>query len=267
MGKRIHWAFDGTLAWEGLSSTSTKTALSAATMNFLDGDTTQGSFLNLNSSHDRFIFNFPGSVQIDKVGIRSYDSGRNFSLEISNDSTDGFDGTWTEVLSLSGYTTGGVMQFYSPTATSALWLRINVSGNSLRAYNIQLFGEYDSPRFEFWNTAGTAELTAEYPLAMANAPNLDDYAGTAQFKLKNTDSVQHDYSLTIKAVRYGGDTTISDNYTLSTDGGSTKLATVTISALAAGSLSGVIDVYGDVLKANNPADGYHYFVVDLTETA
>lgn len=264
MGKRIHWAFDGTLIWR-MTGAWARTALTATEKSIADADASLNSEVNLDPD-DYLLFNFPSPVAIDQVGLKMGNATANIVFAVSSDSTNGQDGTWDEVLTES-LTTANVLQFFSPTATPATWLRIFFPATTTRVKSCQLFGEYQAPRFEFWNAAGTAELTDNYPLAMASAPNLDDYFGNAQFKLKNTDSVPHDYSLTIKTVRYGGDTVIADNYKLSVDGGTTKLQTVVVAGIDPGELSGVIDVYGEVVKANNPADGYHYFVVDVTETA
>ena len=264
MGKRIHWAFDGTLAYWGHSTLSTRQAIATDARDILDGDLSKTSYVLPPSDHPWLLVNFPSPVAIDKIGLRR--SGTSpVVVRVSNDSTDGFDGTWTPVLEGAGYDVVGVYQLFFPTVQAASWLRIEAS--RVNNYNVHLFGEYVSPRFEYWNSSGTAELTDDYPLTMANAPNLDDYHGNTQFRLKNTDTSPHSYSLSVKSLRYGGDAIITNNYTLSVDGGSTKLATVAISNLAPGELSGVIDVFGDVIKANNPADGYHYFWVDVTETA
>jgi hypothetical protein len=45
------------------------------------------------------------------------------------------------------------------------------------------------------------------------------------------------------------------------------LTTVTVSSLGAGLFSGAIDIWCDVLIADNPADGYHYYSVEVTQTA
>jgi hypothetical protein len=263
MGNRIHWAFDGTLAYSIDQGIGSRTAMPAATMNRFDSDPTQATKVGFGLS-ETLAFNFPSPVAIDQIGIRAAGNYA-FTAQVSSDSTDGVDGTWEEV-GYFAYSNFPALQFFAPTATAATWLRL-IFPNNAEYYNLFLSGEYQAPRFEFWNAAGTAELTSEYPLAMASAPNLDDYAGSAQFKLKNTDGDPHSYSLTIKAVRYGGDTVITDNYKLSVDGGTNKLLTVVVGSIDPGNLSGVIDVYGEVAKANNPADGYHYFVVDVTETA
>jgi hypothetical protein len=102
---------------------------------------------------------------------------------------------------------------------------------------------------------------------MANAPNFEDYSGTQGFRLKNTDSEAHSYALVLQNAKYGGDTVITGNFTLSKDGGETKNGSLAINNLAPDEMSDVIGVYGDVLIADNPADGYHWFVVQVQETA
>lgn len=147
------------------------------------------------------------------------------------------------------------------------WLK-DTHNSNYNYYNraIHIFGEYQAPLYELWKVDESLELTDEYPLVMPDAPNDTDYSQRIQFKLKNIDTSSHSYSLSIVAARYIGDSLITNYYKLSTDGGATKLTTVTITDLAAGAFSGAIDIWGNVIKANNPADGLHYFGIEVTQT-
>jgi hypothetical protein len=230
-----------------------------------DGDTLVSNSVP-GGANQGYLMNFPNTIKIEKIKLNC-----NYTiamiLYISNDSTDGFDGNWTTVNSSS--TTANVYgTFNCSPVNDTKWLKIyfDTPGNVyLRCLHI--FGTYQSPLFEFWDDSESARFTADYPLSLADAPNDADYAGTLNFKLKNTDSGTHSYSLTIVPVKYNADAIITDHFTLSVDGGSTKLLTVTVSSLGAGNFSGSIGVYGDVTKAHNPANGNHYFAVHVAVTA
>jgi hypothetical protein len=212
--------------------------------------------------------NFPANLTADKIGLSSNDA-QSITVEVSTDTTNGIDGNWTEVLSAGVTGTAYEYSEFAISPLSAPWLRINILTSTWNdnIRSLFIFGEYDAPRFEFWDEDGLIELTNNYPLLMANAPNFEDYHGAKGFRLKNTDSVAHTYSMVVAAVKYGGDAIISSNWTLSDDGGINKNGSLVLGALDAGEVSGVIGVYGDVLIADNPADGYHWFVVQVQETS
>jgi hypothetical protein len=263
---RIRYAFDGTVAYQ-LSLSGVKNILSSDSKNKIDGDQYKDDTLDIGARY--LLFNFPDTVQLDKVGLKMNSATTGISFQISTDSTDGIDGSWSTLLTDDldyAYT----YQEFALTPTDATWLKLTRSGgftfNPFRCAH--LFGEYQNPLFELWNTGESAELnTVNYPMSLSDAPNSADYAGSLSFKLKNTDSSTHNYSLTVAPIKYGGDSIITNYFKLSTDGGSTKNLTVTVSSLGAGNFSAAIGVYGDLTKANNPADGKHYFTINVTQTA
>jgi hypothetical protein len=140
------------------------------------------------------------------------------------------------------------------------------SGINDEMFRFHLFGEYDSPNFEFWDAAETAELTDNYQ-ALDTAPNSEAYSDFIAFKIKNTDSATHSYTVTVVALKYGGDSIISNYFTLSDDDGATKESSLAISNLTASSFSDELRIYADISAANNPADGYHYYYAKIVETA
>jgi hypothetical protein len=128
-----------------------------------------------------------------------------------------------------------------------------------------LFGEYASPLFEYWDENESAEIDDNYALSFVEAENNLDYNESLAFKIKNTDSIDHTYTLELIATRYGGDSVITNFFTLSNDGGITKPTTVTTASIPAGGFSEVINVYADIPAGNNPADGWHYFSVKVND--
>ena len=263
---RIRYSVDGTVVYQ-LSLTGVKDVFSSDSKYKIDGDQYKDDNVEIGARY--LLFNFPDTVQIDKVGLKMYSAQSNISFLISTDSTDGIDGSWSTLLTDSldyAYT----YQEFALTPTNATWLKLTQSGgfDGTHFKCVHLFGEYQNPLFELWNTGESAELnTVEYPISLPDAPNTGAYSQYFAFKLKNVDASQHNYSLNLSQLRYGGDSTITDNFKLSTDSGSTKLATVTISALGAGLFSSEVRIYGDVSQVNNPANGKHYYSLKITQTA
>jgi hypothetical protein len=258
---RIRWSFDGTLGYT--VSGGVKTAFTATEKSIADGDK---SVISKNSwGTGTLVFNFPDTISIDRIGFKQNNTGT-VTIKVSTDSTDGIDGNWTTKITTSAITADIYTEF-SWTASNATWLKID-GLNANYVYCCHLFGEYQNPRFEFWDAAGSAELTtAQIPLAFTTAGNAADISEALTFKIKNTTAASHDYSLTVSAARYGGDAPVTDHVLLSTNGGTNKAATVTVTGLAAGALSGTISLYLDMTVAHNPADGAHYGFVHVTETA
>lgn len=269
MSNRLHWAFDGSKLYNYNSTLETKSAaVSQSDMDILDGDAAIASYVYDSDFCAYRLVNFPIPVNLTQIYFKHNYDITPFYIYTSTDSTDGLDGTWA--LSVNSSYTANSYSSYSLAANNVTWIRISASAyNARRTYCLHIFGEYATPRFEFWDSAAANELTGDYPLVLSDAPNTSDYHGTTNFRIKNTDGTNtHNYSLTIRKVKYTADDVIASYYTLSKDGGSTKNATITLSGVAGGSCcSETLSVWGDVTVAHNPADGYHYFVIDVTETA
>lgn len=273
MSKRIAWSIDGTKVYKINSNNTIRTAaLDQNTMDLLDSDLYNSTNYNINVYYS-YAFNFPQSVSIDKFYMRNNQS-KNMTAFVSTLSTDGMDGTdWTQVLNSSPYT-GGTYAEFDLTDTPCRWLKVNQNANDGYWNSLHLFGEYDSPNFEFWGPlgAGDTEITEEY-VETPVASNLSIYAGYRAFTIKNThpDGLPHSYVVTVHAHRYGGDAIIDNYYTVSDDPGGdnswTRLATVTTPSIANGAFTDELRVYADLTQAQNPADGYHYWYVKVDEVA
>ena len=174
MSKRINWSIDGTLVYK------------VETFQYLRYDTTEDERLTLDGDIDSsnsmgtpyngIAFNFPESIQIDKIGLRLTGIGQNFRVEISNTSTNGTNGTWSEVLALTNVATPYVYEEFILTNPSTVWLRVVTDYNPAEYMQdflcCHLFGKYVIPTFEVWGPlgAGDLELTTNY-LQMDDAPN------------------------------------------------------------------------------------------------
>lgn len=273
---RIIWSKDGTVAWKWNATEGSVTAISAANMTIMDGVSTSSNTVNLYSgavtTKTGMILNFPGVIRVSKIGMKINLIGGSSTLIIktSADSTTGVDGTWTTAYSGSWPTVGEYGELIMTTVSDALWIRFNWEPNFTNeplCYAFHVFGEYQAPRFEFWNVGETAELPNDYPFDLPVAGNRTDYSDRFQFKLKNLDSSVHTYSVSIEALDYNGDAIVTDHITLSVNGGTNKASSVNVSSVSAGGFSSAIDVWGDMTTAHNPANGYHFFRIKVTETA
>lgn len=269
---RLNWSKDGTILYELNNDTNLKTSYQQASTSILDGDVytsdTIGS-ISSNSTYN-FLFNFPDSITINKIGFKianpsSWD-GEVWKLWGSSDSTDGVDGTWEELLD---FNRPSVITYteYTVEISGITWLRGPTVNKDQSWYNFSIFGEYENANIELWDALGTEKLSYEYLFSETTLiENSSNYSGCKQFKIKNSSTMAKDYTITISPLRYGGDLIISDYVSLSTDGGTTKSPSVTIYSVQPDTLSDdVIDLWTDIEQVNNPADGWHYFSIEVQE--
>lgn len=225
--KRIHWAFDGTVASFWTYNYTIYGVLTSGNRYTLDADASHTDLVDCETD-DKWgvVLNFPDTILLDKFTVRGYPGNPHQAqnlpilVDVSSNSTNGIDGTWSTVYAGTiSYTAENIV---SITPVSCKWFRIRstdtyygYTGMQLRQLNI--FGEYQTPRFEFWDTTETTKFTANYPLDMADAPNYADYNGSISFKLKNVDSSTHSYNLNLNSIKWNDsidkvkDATI-DNY-------------------------------------------------------
>lgn len=262
---RIRYSLDGTICYQYSTGTNTKVQFTSDNINILDGDLTKTNSLNINTT-ELFMANFPDDLLIDKIGVKLHATGT-VTVTSSHDSTNGLDGTWTVV----GYGSKESLVYteIQVTDTPTRWIRVSqegpISDNAIFA--LWIFGEYQNPRFELWNETSTTKLnTTEYPLSYPTAYNDVDNLETNKFKIKNLTDTAKTYTVAIGAVKYGGDTTIA-NYTrvAEEDGDISWTTSLVTASVASGAFSNTIDAKLELTKANNLADGYHYFYVSVTE--
>jgi hypothetical protein len=266
MGQRINWALDGTLIYARSAANATSAAFSSAEM--LSLDELQGAFTGVDidakvASGNGIVLNFPSPISVDKIGLY-IDATETITIDYSLDATGpGSSTTWTSLVSGVSYSPANSYQEFSFAPVTTQWLRVYSSSTINLMYSLLVFGEYTSPRFEFWSNDTTpVEFTANYPMLFptigndADSGDLDLY-----FKLKNTHTSTHSYSLEVQAVKYNDateTTLITSNITV---------LPTTITNLASGALSDPVRLRANFSAINNPADGYHYFKIVVTETA
>jgi hypothetical protein len=266
MGQRINWSVDGSLGYRINVGSQTRWAMSGSDMTKLDGlPIYNNTSLDLNGIYGAGI-NFPSTLYIEKISV-ILTKASTLSASVSSDSTNGLDGNWTVVASGVSYSSP-LFALDIPIDATCTWVRFAQSSSIGFVDEFHVFGEYDSPSFEFWNLSETQELSDGYSLLLENAQNHSDYSDYEPFKIKNTntDGVPHSYAITVTPIKYGGDSLITNYFTLSEDNGATKVSTINIVELQPGAFSAELRVYADIPAVNNPADGYHYFTVKVVET-
>jgi hypothetical protein len=219
-------------------------------------------------------------VTINKVGITMTDlrPGDLLSYFVSSDSVSGAinDGTWVEVGSHyfttatnSGTATTEMNTLQNPQ--SGTWLSMRNYGSNNAIVCLQLFGEYDNPTFELWDTEPTpAILISDYPAALNEAPNHSDYSDYSSFKIKNVSGSDKSYLVKINFTSWATDTFINNYFTVghlvidnwTKVDGNTGYTTATVPN---NTFSEELRVYADFTKAQNSANGMHYFSVIVEE--
>ena len=267
MKKRMNWAADDIVVWYSFQNAGAGRALMPqGNQNNLDSDDgefyTGGSWQNGTNRPPYFWWDFGEQATIDQIGW-TFNYGGTITASVSDDSTNGFDGTWTPVLTDYAYSAGSRVDYIPVTTpTSGKWFRIICAASCPSyTYNYRLFlyGDYDVPQFELWNTEETLEYTNEMPLAFPNAYSNTPYDSDLVLKIKNLDTVLHSYSIEVFATSAAGDTFVTTYFTAIPS---------TITDLAGnGAFSVPILINGTVSEANNPGDGEHYLKVRITETS
>lgn len=259
MSQRINWTIDGTKFWQMNSGSGARTEYTgSANALSLDSDPYNAT-TGITGDGWSYVWSFPASIRIDKVYFRGQTGAKTLTLKTSNDSTNGYDNSWTTVATFAypGSWTASNIVISNPQP--ALWFRIDQTHNTYNIFSIHFYGEYINPRFEFWHPTNNVEFTDDYPLIMPTIPNYEDSGNLIQqFRIFNADTVAHSYSGYLEAVKYGGDAVMTDHITISPN---------TISNLAGETASSIISVTANYPVAHNPADGYHYFKVKVVEVS
>jgi len=265
---RLRWSVDDCTAYMWTTSSGVKSLMTAGNEEILDGDQYSGNTVDFTGKG--LMIHLPGTVAINTMKLKFNQSSTSIKIEVSTDSTDGLDGTWSTVINNGTYLTPNYTTF-SMNDALATWIRLsNTNGGSI--YCAHVFGTYTSPKIEVWRADKAAEYTSEYPLAFPNIPDSANFSNYVDFKIYNKDGSAHSYTVTVGAVKYNGDAVITNYFKLSLDNGVTKATSVTARSEAnvaipvpSNGYSQTIRLYADILKQNNPADGYHFFTLVITE--
>lgn len=270
---RIHYAIDGTKLY-GVSGAMVRTEyssrMSALEVSPING--TAGQSINWAECQHSILLNFPSTIRISKIGLyltNAYNINM-IGYSSADATTDMSTGNWFTTIPQVAITDDQYVEF-SVSEMDAKWLGLtfrNTLGNLAEGFGvfyIYIFGEYQTPKFEFYAPSTPSELSGNYPLTFPKAPNITDYAQVKQFRIKNLDSVPHTYTVSAALLRNSTDTILTSGLRLSLDNGSNKYASVTTDTVQSGGISEVITACIDILAVNNNADGLHYFYIDAIE--
>lgn len=275
MSLRINWSKDGTRAYNANTGTANKLPLAQATMDKLDAEPWTGSLSDkseteLISGGEYICFNFPSPVTLDHLAIMSpvsYATQLEYSLDTDTTEVPGLLGTW---VAFNAGETHPALDYYehapvSPVSTS--WIRIAATHWYTDNYAIHLFGAYDNPRFELWDTeAIPAPITDPAFLDFLTAPSDTEYIATRAFTIRNNDTDPHTYTVAVDQQEYSDIPFVTESFLVSDDGTGTNQAVslVTAEVPASGS-SVIITIHAHILPGDNPGDGKYYPKVTVTE--
>lgn len=268
MATRIKYSKDGSVGYAYNVDTNTMgKTLSAAEMTVIDGDNLVATEVVINNN-DLLSINFPSAFTLSKIIAKIDRNVGTFDVYSSTDSVTGLDGdgTFNSMLTTTSYTTPNYTT-YTPTSNNAgiTWLRVGPFEDPLC---LHIFGDYDSPRMEFWDSGEVAVLTGDYPLDFGNILSSADFDSYLAFKIKNLSGGARTYTVTVGANKYGGDTTVTDNITVQEGaGGTPAYPSITTASVANGAFSAEIRINYSLLGASNPRDALHQFWWSASEAS
>lgn len=273
MSIRINWSKDGTKLYRGY--TTSKETLSQGSMDSLDAELGVGSSVSRNDNTPYWIWNFPAPVLIDYLEYFPAGDRGDIRAEVSSDTgssiTPGITGTWTTVMNAKAVS-GGVVNYWTmDTPTATQWFRLNTV-NSFRdhwfdTYAIHLFGAYTTPVFEFCETNGTV-ITDPTFLDFANAYTNADFSEVKTFKIKNTDVVDHTYTVTLDQQQTADVPFITDRFKITSASSPTPGTSFTTPLVSSGGgFSEDIVLTATINEVDNPGSGLFYPKVTVTEAS
>lgn len=212
--RRINYDLDGTRCWRKTANASSTTLVEDSTflanMNDESGGTTPVVTLAWNSStnpgHAPFILlKFPHAVDI--TGISAW-QGHDLSPAVSNDTTNGVDGTWTTGTTVTPTTTSTIVlqkewsrsgSITSQSFVGVRWLRLSLPTGSSGNRTVGKVLIYGSPNssadaLEFWDPSSD-EIAA--PDLFEFGDRARGTAVTKEFRIKNLSTILKATDITV----------------------------------------------------------------------
>lgn len=215
-----------------------------------------------------FTINLPATATVSKFGfkyVRGYFNPGNFEISTSL-SDDGVTG-YTNFYNVDANNTLNAYFEVTGSPRQCKWIRMRSTGDTLSIITFFVFGYYnDSPElnYKFYNVDGVTELiNTDYPLTFTPIGNKSYTPKTLDFKIKNVDSLPHNYTVTVSALKYPSD--VVTNY-LTLSYGASATPSIQINGIASNDFTNTITLHADLQPAQNPADGIHFFYINVVET-
>lgn len=272
MSRRIYYSKDGTRLYAG-DHDQRVAQLSSGSVAIMDSEPYTRSYTDLDGvlSNTHFlIWQFGQPVTIDRLmWIYSGSDTTPFTIQLCTDdsTTDGVDGNWIDVGTITPVAYQPITANITPISTK--WLRVRenwwLSHLGGRNYAWHLFGSYDAPRYTLWESDESLEIVADTWLDFPDAPNHIDYSETKSFKIRNDLGIARSYQITAMAQDYSGSATIDSHFFISEDDGVTKVKTINFTNISAGGFSPTIYAHMDMLKNENPGVAAHYPRISIEE--
>ncbi|MDY0198499.1 MAG: hypothetical protein RBR68_11865 [Tenuifilaceae bacterium] len=203
--ERIYWSIDGATAYLLNDTLQIKEEFVQSIYNILDGDGSQGItngefYQMFKNNESNILIKSISKYSINKITIKhsTESEWENFYIETSEDSTDGFDGTWTVACSgtdISNYNN----ELYEINLAVSGCSYIRIAGRMLNEgycnlYAIWLEGEYIVPVLGLYSTDKTTSINS-----ISFGRLLDDKPvnKAIYFYIKNTGPIRLKYIIDI----------------------------------------------------------------------
>lgn len=247
---RLAYDRDGSVG-VGLTAAGVPTQLTLAQLQAFNSESETGTAASASATRVAIVFPIP--VDLKAVFVALASATPLVSIETSKDTTTGVDGTWTQqVAAVSmlrdvrpNYRTLAQL-FAMPGGAANQNVRgVRISAATSTLPNIRAFHLYGDPastatpdRIAAWDPSSDIPLS---PIAFdwGNVPRSSSADRTFRIKNISPTLTAHDIEVYVEALT-PGTPSVSGMHTLSDNGGSTYLSSITISSLAPGAISPVL---------------------------
>lgn len=250
---------DGTQMY-GIDASNVITQLTSGQIITVNDETDDGFKIHGQNSSGKLVIFFPEKRDIAGYYFNSsgfFASGTMVAAEVSTNTTNGIDGTWTSIagtVRIEPVSPNFRTHIQSVTALGVRAMRFTTSAGApsdgvkatVHVYGNPSAGQNPN-RLAIWHPSSDAHVSGPY-FDFGDTPRSSSADRTFRVKNLSATLTAHSIALALDALT---DTTpsVPGQYTISADGGTTFLATVNIGDLSPGGISSVL-----TLRRNTPAN-------------
>ena len=245
-GQQFHFDVDGTVGQLLASNRSYTSTISSASLSLLTNWAGGGTYSNYQITQ-YFNLYFPQARDLSAFSMMWNWSGRaptSFGFWVSYDTTDGINGTWTQIRTAAelevwrGITTRQLrsVEPFSFAAVRGFELRVAMNSgqnDTFLLYALNLFGDYSPAGLRFWHATEDREMDGNN-LDFGDVSRNNSY--TREFRIKNLNTLTANNVLIAAAAPNSGSTLAGMEFS---DGGAYAVSQ-TISSIAPSAISSVI---------------------------